>query len=595
MLYDNGLIDEIKANVNIVDVISQYVMLKRKGVNYFGLCPFHNEKSPSFSVSESRQIFHCFGCGVGGDAISFLMKVDNMEFKDAIEILADRAGITLPKVSLSEEEQKRLALREKVFEINKVAAEYYHNNLYGNNAKEAQDYVKKRKLDNSTLKKFQIGYSGNFDDLYKELKRKGFNDEEIFTSKLVVNSVKSGAPTDVFKKKLMFPIKDVKDRVIAFGGRVLDDSKPKYINSPDTICYSKGRNLYALNLAKKTDKDYLIMVEGYMDAVSLHQRGISNAVASLGTALTEQQGRLLKKYKSKIIIGYDTDEAGQGATMRGLEILQSLGFDIRILQLEGAKDPDEFVTRYGSGKFEMYLKNAISLVEFKVKKLRQNLDLEQPNDKIKFLNEVSKILVRTKSEFEKEVYIDKISEVYKISKEAIYGEINKLEYINSKTEKVLERKTSTQSEPLKVKKEDTSASTAKENLIILLLINEGQKVFEKIKKDIFPEDFKNDQNRKIVKILYEELEKGDISNVIGLFENDDEILSHITYILSKELDVSDVDKAIEDLVNKFVREKLQEEKGNILKKLVSGNIDDNEMNSMQNRLKEISKRIVCLR
>ena len=595
MLYDNGLIDEIKANVNIVDVISQYVMLKRKGVNYFGLCPFHNEKSPSFSVSESRQIFHCFGCGVGGDAISFLMKVDNMEFKDAIEILADRAGITLPKVSLSEEEQKRLALREKVFEINKVAAEYYHNNLYGNNAKEAQDYVKKRKLDNSTLKKFQIGYSGNFDDLYKELKRKGFNDEEIFTSKLVVNSVKSGAPTDVFKKKLMFPIKDVKDRVIAFGGRVLDDSKPKYINSPDTICYSKGRNLYALNLAKKTDKDYLIMVEGYMDAVSLHQRGISNAVASLGTALTEQQGRLLKKYKSKIIIGYDTDEAGQGATMRGLEILQSLGFDIRILQLEGAKDPDEFVTRYGSGKFEMYLKNAISLVEFKVKKLRQNLDLEQPNDKIKFLNEVSKILVRTKSEFEKEVYIDKISEVYKISKEAIYGEINKLEYINSKTEKVLERKTSTQSEPLKVKKEDTSASTAKENLIILLLINEGQKVFVKIKKDIFPEDFKNDQNRKIVKILYEELEKGDISNVIGLFENDDEILSHITYILSKELDVSDVDKAIEDLVNKFVREKLQEEKGNILKKLVSGNIDDNEMNSMQNRLKEISKRIVCLR
>lgn len=592
--YDNGLLEEIKANINIVDVISGYVVLKRHGRNYFGLCPFHNEKSPSFSVSESKQIFHCFGCGVGGDAIGFLKKIENIDFKDAVEILAERANITLPQIEMSEDEKKKLQLKEKVYEVNKAAAEYFHNNLYGPNAKQAQDYVKKRKMDNATLKKFQIGYSGNFDDLYKELKRQGFNDEEIYESRLVLKS-KTGMPNDAFKKRLMFPIKDIKDRVIAFGGRTLEDIKPKYVNSPDTICYNKGRNLYALNVAKKTEKDYFIMVEGYMDAVSLHQRGIDNAVASLGTALTEGQARLLKRYKSKIIIGYDSDAAGQGATMRGLEILQNIGYDIRILQLEGAKDPDEFVTKYGSGRFEMYLKNAISLVEFKVKNLKKDLDLNQANDKIKFLNEVSKILLKTGSQFEKEVYIEKISETYGISKEAIYGELNKLEYANSKGEKVLERQGGIQKITAKAKKEDTSTNAMKENLIVSLLINEGQKVYQKIKNEIFPEDFKNEQNKKIVRILYEELEKGDITNVIGIFENEEELLSHVTYILSKELDINDVDKAIDDLTKKFVKEKLQEEKSEILKKLVSSDIDKEEAKQAENRLKEISKKLINLR
>lgn len=593
--YDNGLLEEIKANINIVDVISGYVVLKRQGRNYFGLCPFHNEKSPSFSVSESKQIFHCFGCGVGGDAIGFLKKIENIDFKDAVEILAERANITLPQIEMSEDEKSRLQLKEKVYEVNKVAAEYFHNNLYGQNAKQAQDYVKKRKMDNATLKKFQIGYSGNFDDLYRELKKQGFNDQEIYESKLVLKS-KTGMPNDAFKKRLMFPIRDIKDRVIAFGGRTLEESiKPKYVNSPDTICYNKGRNLYALNIARKTEKDYLIMVEGYMDAVSLHQRGIDNAVASLGTSLTEGQARLLKRYKSKIIIGYDSDAAGQGATMRGLEILQNIGYDIRILQLEGAKDPDEFVTKYGSGRFEIYLKNAISLVEFKVKNLKKDLDLNQANDKIKFLNEVSKILLKTGNNFEKEVYIGKISETYGISKEAIYGELNKLEYANSKGEKVLERPVSVNRVAEKIKKEDTSTNTLKENLIVSLLINEKQKVYQKIKNEIFPEDFKNEQNRKIVKILYEELEKGDITNVIGIFENEEELLSHVTYILSKELDISDVDKAIDDLTKKFIKEKLQEEKSEILKELVSGKLDKEQSKQKEDRLKEISKKLVNLK
>lgn len=592
--YDSGLIEEIKMNTNIVEIISQYVVLKRKGRNYFGLCPFHNEKSPSFSVSETKQIFHCFGCGAGGDAIGFLKKIENIDFKDAIEILAERANITLPKLETSEEEQKKLAMQEKVYEINKYAAEFYHENLYKSTAKLAQDYVKTRKLDNETLKKFQIGVSGNFDDLYKELKIRGFKDEEIFESKLVLVS-KNGMPNDAFKKRLMFPIKDVKDRVIAFGGRALDDSKPKYINSPDTICYNKGRNLYALDVAKKTEKDFLIMVEGYMDAVSLHQRGIDNAVASLGTALTEKQGRLLKRYKSKIIIGYDSDSAGQDATMRGLEILQSIGYDIRILQLEGAKDPDEFVIKYGSGRFNLFVQNAISLVEFKVKNLKKSLDLNQVNDKIKFLNEVSKILLKVDNVIEKEVYIDKISDEYSISKEAIYAQLNKLAYSNSVNSKILDRPSTIQRVNITQERKSPEKNNSKENLIILLLINEGQTVYQRIKDDISPNDFKESKNKKIAEILYEELEKGDISNVIGLFEKDEELVSHITYILSKELDISDIDKAIEDLIGKFIKEKLLEEKNVILKKLISGGLDNDETREIENRLKEISKKLVSIK
>ena len=281
-----------------------------------------------------------------------------------------------------------------------------------------------------------------------------------------------------------------------------------------------------------------------MDAVSLHQRGIDNAVASLGTALTEQQGRLLKRYKSKIIIGYDSDSAGQGATMRGLEILQGLGYDIRILVLEGAKDPDEFVIKYGSGKFELYLKNAI----------------------------------------------------YGISKEAIYAELNKLEYANSKGEKVLQSLGPVNRMPKSSdKKEDIDVSVQKENLLIFLLINAGPEVYKAVKDKIIPDDFKNEKNKKIVKVLYEELEKGDISNIIGLFENDEELMGHVTYILSKELDITDVTKATEDLINKFTKEKLQEEKAEILKKSVSGDIDKEKSKEIENRLKEISKRLVELK
>jgi len=348
--YSDELIDEIRNKNDIVDVISQYVTLKRSGRNFFGLCPFHNEKSPSFSVSPDKQIFHCFGCGVGGNVYHFLQKMENISFLEALEQLASNAGVQLPS-SENDVDNKLIELKSKVYKINEIAANFYHERLYKPEAKEAQEYIKKRKLDNRTLKNFLIGYSGKFNELYLELKKHGFSDEEILASSLV-NKNENGTFIDRFRRRLMFPIQDTRDRFIAFGGRVLDNSKPKYINSPENIVYHKGRYLFGLNVAKREQVKKLIIVEGYMDAISLHQRGIPNVVASLGTALTEQQGRLLRNSSEQIIIGYDADDAGQAATIRGLEILQNLGCDIRILQIYGAKDPDEFITKYGSEKFE---------------------------------------------------------------------------------------------------------------------------------------------------------------------------------------------------------------------------------------------------
>ena len=403
--YSEELIEEIRTNNDIVDVISQYVILKRSGRNFFGLCPFHKEKSPSFSVSPDKQIFHCFGCGVGGNVIHFVSKIENLDFKDTLELLANRANIELPTLSNSEDDKKAM-LKAKVYQINEEAAKFYHENLYKLTSKQAQEYIKKRKLDNRTLKSFLIGYSGNFDELYRLLKSKGFKEEEILASSLV-NKTDDGKYIDRFRKRLMFPIQDTRGRVIAFGGRVLDDSKPKYINSPENIVYSKGKQLFGLNVAKKGDTKRLIIVEGYMDAISLYQRGITNVVASLGTALTEQQGWLLRKNCEQVIIGYDADGAGQAATLRGLEILQNMGCDMRILQIYGAKDPDEFVIKYGPERFLKCVDSAISLVEFKIKILKQGLNLENTNDKIKFLNQIAKILANVDNNIEKEIYIEK--------------------------------------------------------------------------------------------------------------------------------------------------------------------------------------------
>ena len=585
--YSDELIEEIRSSNDIVDVISKYVTLKRSGRNFFGLCPFHKEKSPSFAVSPDKQIFHCFGCGAGGNVIHFISKIEGLDFKDTLELLANRVNIELPTLD-NLEDDKTARLKSKVYEINKIAAEFYHENLYKPTSKIAQEYIKKRKLDNRTLKAFLIGYAGNFNELYLLLKQKGYTEEEMLASSLVKRT-ENGGYMDSFRKRLMFPIQDVRERVIAFGGRVLDDSKPKYINSPENIVYSKGRNLFGLNVAKKHDTKKIVIVEGYMDAISLYQRGITNVVASLGTAMTEAQGRLLRRYSEQVILGYDADGAGQAAILRGMEILQNLGCDIRVLQIEGAKDPDEYVLKYGPERFQKCVDNAISLVEFKVKVLLKELNIENTNDKIKFLNEIAKILAKVTNQMEREIYVDKIAKEYKISKEAIYAEVNKLMYKDNQGSKKQEKRVVTMV-PKEEKENSVSEAVLKrENLVIYLLINEYSKCYEKIKNLITLEYIQDDTNKQILKKMYEEFEKGN-SNTSQLLDwfQDEKIISHITEIMAGDFEITDVNKAIDDLISIYEKEKLISRRNEILKKLESvSEAGSEEVKELEKELNDI--------
>ena len=592
--YSDDLIDEIRNSNDIVDIISQYVNLKKSGRNFFGLCPFHNEKSPSFAVSPDKQIFHCFGCGVGGNVFHFVSKIENIGFRESIEMLANRANITLPTID-NEQDNRTSYLKSRVYEINKQTAQFYHENLYKPTAKIAQEYIKKRKLDNNTLKTFLIGYSCNYNELYIFLKKQGFSDEEILASTLV-NKNDRGEFIDRFRKRLMFPIQDERGRIIAFGGRILEDNKikdpqrpqAKYINSSENIVYSKGRHLFGLYAAKKEKIDRIIIVEGYMDAISLHQRGITNVVASLGTALTEAQGRLLRKNSQQVIIGYDSDGAGQAATLRGLEILQNLGCDIRILQLEGAKDPDEYILKFGPERLQKCVDNAISLVEYKIKILKNKLDLNHPNDKIKFLTEIAKELAKISSDIEKEVYVDKIALDYKISKEAIYAEINKLVYGKNQNEKILQRKTPVRQDSKPQLKISTDNATKKENMIIYLLINYPEEAYSRLKSKISYEDIKDERNRKIIKKLYEELEKGDsINNVLDLFDDED-IINFLTWVMAYDFEIVEVNKCVDDILNNYEKDKLISMRNEIVQTLENAdNLTKEETASLEQSLSEI--------
>ena len=589
--YSDEVIEEVRQNNDIVDIISQYVHLTRKGRNYFGLCPFHNEKSPSFSVSPDRQIFHCFGCGVGGNVYTFLMKIEGITFREALEQLAERANIQLPTLE-NNADTAREELKAKVYKVNEFTAEFYHQNLYKPVAKIAQEYVKKRRMNTETLEAYKIGYSGKFDELYKALKSQGFGEKEILESGLV-NKNDNGTYIDRYRNRLMFPICDARGKVIAFGGRVLDDSKPKYINSPENIVYSKGRHLFGLNVAKKDSAKKILIVEGYMDVISLHQRGITNVVGALGTALTEQQGWLLRRTTEQVILGFDADGAGQTAIARSMEILQKMGCDMRVLQIEGAKDPDEFIVKFGEGRFKLAIDNAISLVEFKVKNLKKELNLENTGDKIKFLNEIAKILSKVENTMEREIYIEKIAKGYNISKEAIYAEVNKLIYSGVKEDKKLQNQNREIRHITREQKDkDVIDETLKrrENTIIALLLDANTNIFKKIKEHIKPEDFKDEINRKIAKQLYEELEKSDanINKLIDTF--DEETKSHITMVMATDYEIENVNKAVDDILSKYEKEKLDNKKQDILKQLESE--QDNDKKKQLG--KELSNIIILL-
>ena len=563
--YSEEILNEVRQANDIVDVISQYVHLKRSGRNYFGLCPFHNEKSPSFSVSPDKQIFHCFGCGVGGNVITFVSQIEGLNFVETVQMLAERANIQLPTLQNNGDTQREI-LKDKVYKVNEFTAEYYHQNLYKPQAKMAQEYVKKRQLTNETLKSFRIGFSGKFDELYQELKKQGFQEQEILESGLV-NKNERGQYIDRYRNRLMFPICDARGRVIAFGGRVLDDSKPKYINSPENVVYSKGKHLFGLNVAKKGDTKKLLIVEGYMDVISLHQRGITNVVAPLGTALTEQQGWLLRKNSEQIILSFDSDDAGIKAKLRAIDILQKMGCDLRVIQLEGAKDPDEYIVKYGNMRFQNAVDKAFSVVEFKVKILKKELNLENTNDKIKFLNEIAKLISKVDNTIEREVYIEKIAKEYDISKEAIYAEVNKLTYKNDKSEKVLEKAKPVITHKKVETKEVSESIRRRENTIISILLTGDLSIFEIIKQNIKPEDFQDEINQEIAKKLYEEFEKGNsnINSIIDTLDQDHQ--NQITMIMAEDYEIEDLEKAIDDIIQAYKRDKLNNRKLEILELL----------------------------
>lgn len=583
--YSDELLEEVRSRNDIVDIISQYVTLKRKGRNFFGLCPFHNEKSPSFSVSPDKQIFKCFGCGKGGNVFHFLMNAENISFVEAVQILAERANIELPKNS-GDEDEKQVQLKNEVYKVNEAAAMFYHETLYKPTSKVAQEYVKKRKLGNNTLKAFLIGYAPMNNELFNHLKSKGFSTEAMLASNLIGRSEK-GIYYDKFKHRLMIPIQDVRNRYIAFGGRVLDDSKPKYINSPEDIVYSKGRNLFGLNVAKRNSNGMLkeiLIVEGYMDAISLYQRGITNVVASLGTALTDAQGRLLRRNAEKVILGYDADGAGQTAILRGMDILKNLGVDIRVLQISDAKDPDEYVIKYGADRFKKCMEDAISVVEFKVKILKQTLDLNNTNDKIKFLNEIAKTLASVDNSMEREVYIDKIGKTYGISTEAIQSEINKL----------------TNKEPDKKKIENTSVIIKKneektidenvlrrEKMLIYLLINYSDKTFKRISSVVKTDYIQDASNKIIIDKIFEKLQESqNPEDVLNWFEDQD-MVSYLAGVLSNDFEINDVDKAIEDVEKTYLKEAKISRRDEIIEILKSPELDKDEKANLEKELNNI--------
>ena len=593
--YSDETIEEVRQANDIVDVISQYVHLKRSGRNFFGLCPFHNEKSPSFSVSPDKQIFHCFGCGVGGNVFTFLTKIEGINFVEAVQTLAERANIQLPTFENNVDKAKE-ELKERVYKVNEFTAQYYHENLYKPTAKIAQDYVKKRQLSNETLKSFRIGFSGKFNELYQALKKEGFEDPEILESGLV-NKNENGTYIDRYRNRLMFPICDGRGRVIAFGGRVLDDSKPKYINSPENIVFSKGRNLFGLNVAKKSEeiKKKLLIVEGYMDVISLHQRGIKNVVAPLGTALTQQQGWLLRRTSEQIILSFDSDEAGLNAKIRAIDILQNMGCDIRVLMLEGAKDPDEFIVKYGNARFKNAVDKALSIVEFKVRLLKRNLDLNNTSDKIKFLNEIAKLISKIDNNIEKEVYIEKIAKEYEISKEAIYAEVNKLSYDKNQSEKILEKSKPVVRHIKENKEQVPETIKRRENTVLAILLNGDLNIFQIIKQNIKLEDFKDETNKEIVKKLYEEFEKGN-SNINGIIDTlGEEEQNHITEILADDYEINDVEKAIDDVIRAYDKDRLNERKFKILELLESSEIPQEEKGKLGKELSDIIVRLAKMK
>ncbi len=413
MYYPDELVEEIRERTDIVDLISQYVNLKKQGGSYVGLCPFHNEKTPSFSVNREKQIYHCFGCGAGGNAYTFIMEYDSVSFREAISALAERAGIVLPDAGESEESRKAADRKKRLLDIHTQAATYYYSVLISEAGGIGYSYFSGRGLTPETIRKFGLGFTGKGNGLYRFLKDKGYSDDELKASGLISFDEKYGAK-EKFWNRVMFPIMDVNNRVIAFGGRVLGDALPKYMNSPETTIFDKSRNLYGLNYARRTNEKYFLLCEGYMDVIALHQAGFTSACASLGTALTGFQARLIKRYTDRVIITYDSDGAGVKAALRAIPILKGAGLSVKVLSMQPYKDPDEFIKNLGSDEYRKRIEEACGSFEFEIMILERDYEFSDPEQKTWFYNAMAKKILSFEDELERNNYIEALAIKYNI-------------------------------------------------------------------------------------------------------------------------------------------------------------------------------------
>lgn len=508
MRYTDDIIEEVRMKNDIVDVVSQYVKLTRKGSSYFGLCPFHNEKTPSFSVTPSKQMYYCFGCGAGGNVFNFIMEYENYSFGEALSHLAQRAGVELPKMEYSKEAKARADKKAVLLEINKLAAQYFYYQLRRENGKTAYAYLTDRGLSEETIRKFGLGYSDKYsDDLYKYLKSKNYSDELLRESGLF-NADERRGMYDKFWNRVIFPIMDINSRVIGFGGRVMGDGKPKYLNSPETTLFDKSRNLYGLNLARTTRRKYLILCEGYMDVISMHQAGFTNAVASLGTALTSGHASLLKRYTEEVLLLYDSDEAGVRAALRGIPILREAGVNSRVVSLAPYKDPDEFLGNMGAEAFEERLSQAMDSFMFRVSVSEKNFTMTEPQGQNQFFENCAQMLLELSDELERNLYIEAIVKQYRsygIGHEDLRKRVNALAIRGTPAEQRFRPKTTAQE-----KKPKESAAEKSQKLMLTWLVT-YPKIFEEVTRYISPEDFVTPLYRQVADMLFAQYQEGNVN------------------------------------------------------------------------------------
>lgn len=546
MRYSDDLIEEVRSRSNIVDVVSQYVKLQRKGSSYFGLCPFHNEKSPSFSVSPGKQMYYCFGCGAGGNVFTFLMQYENFSFQEAMQSLAERSGIKLPEVEYSKEARAEADRKAVLLEINKKAAKYYYCQLRSPQGSQGFHYLKGRGLSDEIMQKFGLGYADKYNNsLYQYLKKEGYSDDLLKDSGLFIYDERRGV-TDKFWNRVMYPIMDVNSKVVGFGGRVMGDAKPKYLNSPETKIFDKSRNLYGLNIARSSRKKNLIICEGYMDVISMHQAGFNNAVASLGTALTSQQASLLKRYTDDVLIIYDMDEAGVRAALRAIPMLRTAGLRTKVVDLRPHKDPDEFIQALGTQAFEERLEKAENSFLFEIRILYGQFDMSDPQGKTDFFHKTTEKLMRFEDEIERNSYVESISRIYGIAQETLQQQIRKLAM----------KGTAAYQQPEEVKaqkpKKEKVSGADKAQKLMLTWISNYPGIMTGLERYLEPAHFSNPLYKEVAEMLFAQIGTGEIlpAKIINHFEDPDtqsEVASVFHAVLPLETP-EEKQKALRDVV-----------------------------------------------